>query len=225
MPSSVPLSASPPHFEAFNATSLMCLICWTFQQNNFKVSHKKKKNPPLITLKVPSDRKHVNILILIKHWITRSSDSAGSCRTYFSFSALSPISLWVKDEWLMKEIIIWAEMRRIKLSHVVPKFCVVSCCILLALWLCCLKKTRQIGYHYSLNSSFEHFWFFFKKLYNLKCVTVFELSSTFLFQFQLFWEKQHFFTPKVKNVTNTWLSMDRKFTVFFSSLRKAHRNP
>lgn len=184
MPSSVPPSTSPPRFEAFNATSLMCLFCWTVQQNNVKLSHKIKIHHLSHWRCLQTESTFLNWLSPDSQGQLTLQESAGLISV---FLALSPISLRGKNEWLMKEIIIWPEMRRVKSSHLVPKFCVVSCCILsLIFWPCdffCLKKTRTIGYHYSFNSSFEYFWFFFFffKWYNLKCVTLFELSFTFFY--------------------------------------------
>ncbi len=84
---SVPPLASPPH-----STSLMPLhyCVSSFQHNNIKASH---KNPPLITLKVPSDRKYVfHVLELIKHWVTRPADFAGSVRSEKNGNIFSPVS-------------------------------------------------------------------------------------------------------------------------------------
>lgn len=56
-------------FKVFNATSRLRLICCTFRQ----------QNPPLSTLKVPSDREYVfHFPELIKHRVTRPADFAWS---------------------------------------------------------------------------------------------------------------------------------------------------
>lgn len=61
-------------FKVFNATSRLRLICCTFLHSDVKLS---PKNPPLSTLKVPSDREYVfHIPEPIKHRVTRPADFA-----------------------------------------------------------------------------------------------------------------------------------------------------
>lgn len=75
---SCPCTRLTSSFNVFNATSLPCLIFSTWQYQ----THKTHKTPPLITLKVPSDRKCVfHVLELIKHGVTMPADFAGSVRS------------------------------------------------------------------------------------------------------------------------------------------------
>lgn len=87
-----------PH-KVLLATSLLGLILWTSQHSSIKHNH---KNPPLITLKVPSVTQYVFHILELVTWPADlcSEISGNTC-----FSPQSPTTLW--DQMQMTKLVIW----------------------------------------------------------------------------------------------------------------------